>query len=162
MPNSKPLFITAYFWLLLIHFSLVADNSPLFGHNAPEFHLQDLNGKVVNLTTLTKQTPVLLVFWSSHCPVCHMLIPQFKNIDKQYSGKIQLLAINVGIEKHEQVRKYIAQNKITYTVLSQDDKKLKISKDYRLIATPTIILVNKSGKILFNGHRLPDLNKVIK
>ncbi|GMR18288.1 MAG: peroxiredoxin-like family protein [Gammaproteobacteria bacterium] len=61
------------------------------GEAAPDFSLSDATGKQVNLSTLLKQGPVVLVFYrGAWCPFCNMhlhvlneSLPQFKKLGAQ-------------------------------------------------------------------------------
>jgi len=141
--------------------SLMASTGPRVGQMAPGFSLTDLKENPHSLEGLLKKGPVLLVFWSTKCHVCHALIPRFKAIHEQYSSKgLTLAAINVGYEDMEEVDDYAFEFKLPYLVLNEDSKKEQIAGDYRLQGTPTIQFIDTDGKVLYRGHSVPDLDKL--
>lgn len=142
--------------------SLFADTGPGVGQNAPGFQLTNMDKVPVTLTSLRQKGPVLLIFWSTRCPVCHAMLPQFKQAHSKYkSKKLSIVAIDVGFENHDEVADYILQHNIKYLVLNQDNRKAQIARAYRLIGTPTIKLIDPTGKILFSGYQLPDIKKYL-
>ncbi len=137
---------------------------PNVGQVAPDFTLTDLaSKKAVSLTQLRKKGYVLALFWSTRCHVCHAMLPAFKKTHKQYKDKnFTLAAINIGYENREQVEDYILQHDVDYLVLNDDSKKARLAQQYALKGTPTIKLIAPSGRIVWSGHRLPDLARWIK
>ncbi len=62
---------------------------------APDFELEDADGKKVKLSSL-KGMPAVLHFWASWCPPCIEELPQFLETAKEYEGKnIRWIAINL-------------------------------------------------------------------
>jgi peroxiredoxin len=140
-----------------------ADVGPEVGQTAPDFELKSLSGDTVTLSGLRQQGYVMLVFWSTQCPVCHRMLPDFKQVHEKYDGKgFTLAAIDVGFEDQTSVEAYALQYDLNYLVLNEDDKKVELAKAYRLVGTPTIQLISPKGEVLYRGHRLPDLSHWIK
>jgi len=160
------LLLQATFLLTTLAFTAnsVAAIGPDLGQQAPGFSLENMkNNKTVTLSNLRKKGHVLLVFWSTKCHVCHVMLPQFKAVYKKYKNtKLTLAAINVGYENKEEVADYILQHDVPYLVLNKDKQKDYLAKAYKLVGTPTIKLVNPNGKIIYHGHKLPDLSKYLK
>ncbi len=128
------------------------------GTVAPDFTLDALDGTVHSLHGLREQGYVLLVFWSTHCPFCQALIPDFKAIDERYRDQgLTLAAIDIGYEDRPDVQAYVEDHDIDYLVLNDDARKPSLVKAYGVIGTPTIVLVSPQGVIRFYGHHLPDL-----
>jgi len=126
------------------------------GQQAPEFDLADLQGGRFSLTGLRKDGHVLLIFWSTRCPFCHALVPEFKAIHEKYKGKgLTVAAINVGYEGAPEVDAYSLEYDLNYIVLNDDDKKEKLASDYQLMGTPTIAVVSPKGIVVYRGHFLP-------
>jgi thiol-disulfide isomerase/thioredoxin len=135
---------------------------PKKGQTAPEFTLTDLQKQSHSLSELRKDGHVLLVFWSTQCHVCHAMIPQFKQIHKQYGGKgLTFVAINVGYEDKDEVDDYVFEYMLDYLILNEDDKKAQVAQDYRLVGTPTIQLIAPDGTVKFRGHHIPNLDQLL-
>lgn len=75
---------------------------------APDFTLNDINGKPLSLSDLRGKW-VVLDFWGSWCPWCIKGFPALKEAYKEYGGKIEVLGIDcrdsVEVWK-EAVKKY--------------------------------------------------------
>ena len=136
---------------------------PGVGQKAPNFLLTDLKNKPHSLTQLLKNGHVLLIFWSTRCPVCRKLTPRFKQIATEYKAKgLTVVGINVGNENKEEVDDYVFEHEIKYLILNDDQKKAFIAQQYRLIGTPTLKLLAPDGTILWHGYGIPDLTKWFK
>jgi thiol-disulfide isomerase/thioredoxin len=139
-----------------------ASIGPKKGQTAPDFTMTDLQKQSHSLSELRKDGHVLLVFWSTKCHVCHAMIPQFKQIHKQYGGKgLTFVAINVGFEDKDEVDDYVFEYMLDYLILNEDNKKAQIAQDYRLVGTPTIQLIAPDGTVKYRGHRIPDLETLL-
>lgn len=137
---------------------------PEVGQKAPEFSINNLDGKPVTLQDLTSKGHVMLIFWSTRCPFCHALIPNFREIDQKYRGKgLTLAALNVGLEKQAEVEAYVLEYGLDYLVLNEDAKKEQLAEKYLLVGTPTIQVISPDGMVLYQGHFLPkDLEGLLK
>ncbi len=130
------------------------------GQTAPDFTLPALSGEVYQLRDMLNQGDVLLIFWSTRCAFCHAMLPEFKAADRRYGSRgLTLAAIDIGDEKDSEVRQYVQDYGVPYLVLNDDKAKPALIRDYHLLGTPTIILIGSDGKVLYNGHRLPDLSQ---
>lgn len=132
------------------------------GNTAPEFKLKTLDGRAHSLTNLRKKGHVLLVFWAVECVYCYAHIKEFNHAHEQFKGKLTIAAINVGGEYPVEVAEYVKDNKLKYLVLSERLNNLDVGESYRVLGTPTLVLVSPQGKVLFYGHRVPDLAKWLK
>jgi len=156
----KPLQHLLIFMLLGFSASAFSATGPRIGEYAPEFNLTDLSGKSHTLAELRAKGPVLLVFWSTKCHVCHAMIPQFKKVHEN-NKNLTFVAINVGFEDKEEVDDYAFEFKLPYLILNEDDKKADVAQAYRLQGTPTMELIDADGKVLYRGHRIPDLDSLL-
>ncbi len=151
-------------WILLLAVAPLqaAGTGPLVGDTAPDFTLKDLDGNTVRLADLRKRGAVLIVFFSTRCHVCHGMIPQFKATWKKYRQRgVQLVAVDIGWESQADVEAYAMENDLPYPVLNDDEQKRGLVEAWRLIGTPTIQLVARNGKVLYRGHRLPPIDRLL-
>lgn len=75
---------------------------------APDFTLNDINGKPLSLSDLRGKW-VVLDFWGSWCPWCIKGFPALKEAYKEYNGKIEVLGIDCRDSEEvwkEAVKKY--------------------------------------------------------
>ncbi len=114
------------------------------GKKAPDFSLEDLDGKTVSLAGC-KGKIVILDFWDSWCKQCAQDLAIMEKLHDMY-GNSSLLVFGVNEEKDEaQKKKYISANKLTFRVLN--DVTGEISKTYKVEAVPRIIIIDKNGTV---------------
>lgn len=119
---------------------------PEIGKQAPEFTLDDLNGKSIKLKDVTSQNKVTLVnFWATWCPPCRGEIPELIKLYKKYSGqKLALVAIDLQ-EDPAQVKAFARRNGINFTVLV--DNNGMVGNQYRVSGIPTTFVIDNKGII---------------
>ena len=149
-------------FLLMITFPLQAVVGYNVGNTAPDFSLKALDGKTYSLTSLRKKGHVLLVFWAVECVYCFAHIKQFNQVHEDFKDKLTVAAINVAGEYKSEVTEYVNDNGLKYLVLSERLKNLDVSESYRVLGTPTLVLVSPQGKVEFYGHQMPKLENWIK
>lgn len=150
------------FILCLTFFQAHAAVGYKVGDTAPEFNLKTLAGSTHSLSSLRKKGHVLLAFWAVECVYCYAHIKEFNHAHKKFKGKLTVAAINIGGEYPVEVAEYVKDNALKYLVLSERLTNLDVGESYHAVATPTLVLVSPKGKVLFYGHRMPDLSKWIK
>lgn len=115
------------------------------GIMAPDFTLNDINGKPLTLSSLRGKY-VVLDFWGSWCVWCIKGFPEMKTYYEKYKGKFEILGIDCNdpenkwkeaVEKHQLPWLHVYNPKGS-TVLS----------DYAIQGFPTKIIVGPDGKIV--------------
>jgi peroxiredoxin len=138
---KKRLFITLVTVILMTF--LAADIFAAENPKAPDFTLQDLNGKSFSLKDF-KGKNVLLYFTTTWCPYCKREVPELKEMHLKYKGKLEILAIDIN-ESKTKVSSYIQKYQIPYTTLL--DLEGKVALDYSIRGVPTKVLVGKDGRV---------------
>lgn len=122
---------------------------------APNFKLKDLNGNVVQLANL-KGKVVVVDFWATWCGPCRASFPYLQKVCKKYKDNddVRIYAINTweresGVEREDKVKKFIKENGYTFTVLLDIDN--KVVEKYGVEGIPTKFVIDKKGKIQFEG-----------
>lgn len=114
------------------------------GAEAPDFTLNDLQGKPLSLSSLRGKY-VVLDFWGSWCGWCIKGIPDMKKYYEKYKGKLEILGIDcrdteekwkAAVEKHELPWLHV------YNAGNPD-----VSILYAIQGYPTKIVVDPEGKI---------------
>jgi peroxiredoxin len=112
---------------------------------APDFILKDLAGEDFKLSA-ARGKPVLLIFVTTWCPTCRSEIPHYKNIYGTY-GQRGLEVVGIDIEEPKnRVSQFAAKNQIPYKTLL--DEKGRVASAYGIVGIPTMVLINKDGRIL--------------
>lgn len=124
------------------------------GGQAHDFTLEDVNGKKYSLKDYRGKY-VLLDFWASWCGPCIKMMPHLKEVKAKYKNKdFEIISISADNVRKNWVRK-LNSIKMTWPSLINDGvgapgAKTIVDK-YTANSLPTMIIVDKSGKIIFRG-----------
>jgi peroxiredoxin len=128
------------------------------GEPAPGFSLKSLGGEQVSLKRLLTKGHVMLVFWETQCVYCYAHIKDFNALQKQYQNKgLTIAAINFLGEYESEVREYVTDNDVQYLVLADRLNNIDVAEAYKVIGSPTIVMISPDGKILSYGYKIPDV-----
>lgn len=117
----------------------------LIGRTAPDFTLNDLNGRRISLLDYRGKV-VFLNFWATWCPPCKEEVPSLNNLLKKYTNRdFALISISSDNSKSE-IAEFVKTHKIKFIVLH--DKDGKVSKDYKVFSIPLSFLIDKRGRIV--------------
>lgn len=124
-----------------------------------DFRLKTLEGKSLGPKDFPGQV-VVIDFWATWCVPCHVQARILEPVHRDLKGKgVQFLAANVG-EEPETVRKFVKEKPFPYPVLL--DPEDKVSSSLGVLALPTLIVVDKKGKISYVHSGLADADTVRK
>jgi peroxiredoxin len=121
---------------------------------APDFSLQDLQGKIFKLRNQLGK-PVVIFFGTTWCPSCRAEIPAYKAIYEKYAGRgLKVIYIDIN-EPAEKVARFTKSYSFPYLVLLDRDG--SVASDYNIVGVPTLVLIDKEGNIITISHRTSDL-----
>jgi peroxiredoxin len=121
---------------------------------APDFTLQDLQGKAFKLSGQLGK-PVVIFFGTTWCPSCRAEIPAYSDIYEKYARR-GLVVIYIDInEPAEKVARFAKNFSFPYRVLL--DKDGSVANDYNVVGVPTLVLIDKDGNIITISHSTSDL-----
>ena len=125
------------------------------GDKAPNFSAKTLAGQPVSLLHSNMgEKPVLLIFWATWCPNCKREIPDVSDLYKEMGDRLSILAINIGInDTADKAGKYKYKHSMKYPVIF--DEGSHITNTYKIIGTPTQIIVGTNGTIRYRGIKTP-------
>jgi thiol-disulfide isomerase/thioredoxin len=107
-----------------------------------DFTLTSLDGEDITLSKL-KGHVVLIDFWATWCPPCLKSIPVFIDLYNKYHER-GFIVLGISREDKSILENYRDEIGISYPILI-DDK--SISQKYHVQAIPTIIIIDKTGKV---------------
>ncbi len=145
--NKKLFFVLFCISICFIRPSYSADYE-----TAPLFKLQDIDQDAISLDSY-KNRPVLLIFWTTWCPMCPS---ELKDLNNNYTifkkDGIDVLAINSG-ELADEVSDFVNKYYLAYRILL--DKDTLVTRAYGIENFPTYVLINSKGKIVFTNNYSP-------
>jgi len=139
-------------FLLAPAFSSAMDVTAQVGSQAPDFTLEDQNGNQVNLSDFTGKI-VVLEWFNFDCPFVqrHHKAGTMAKLAEKFKGEdVVWLGINsTHYATKADNKKYQKEWNLSYPILS--DNSGKIGKLYDAKTTPHMYIVDKSGKLVYNG-----------
>lgn len=114
------------------------------GKPAPDFNLNDINGKPLSLSSLRGKY-VLLDFWGSWCVWCIKGFPDMKKYYDKYKGKFEILGIDCG-DTEEKWKAAVKEHELpwlhVYNPSTSDLPARYVIKGY-----PSKIMIDPDGNI---------------
>ncbi len=115
------------------------------GVEAPDFTLNDINGKPLTLSSLRGKY-VILDFWGSWCGWCIVGFPKMKTYYEKYKDNIEILGIDCN-DTEAKWRDAVKKHELPWLhVYNPNDS--KVLDDYGIQGFPTKIVVGPDGKIV--------------
>jgi len=128
------------------HFSKAGIQPIKGGKKAPNFSLEDLQGKKWELKHF-KGKVVFLNFWATWCSPCKEEMPSMEELCKQFKDKdFIFIAISVDYAGIKPVKEYIEKNRYTFPVLI--DPKGKTLDLFEVRGIPTTFLIDQKGGLI--------------
>lgn len=120
------------------------------GQTIENLNLPDTTGKRIELASVYKKNKItLLMFWRANCTHCKEFEPELEEIYKSYKSKgIEVYAIGTDKEEAQWKSQATINNSPWPSVFLSYDARSNFSKRFPVPSTPTLIAVDKNGKIL--------------
>lgn len=116
---------------------------PQVGQPAPDFQFRFPDGQESSLSKLRGRV-VLINFWTTECPNCVEEMPYLQQIYEEWSGRVVVLAINLG-EGEGVVKRFLQEHGFSLSVLL--DSRGGTGEVYRVVALPISYLIDRNGII---------------
>jgi peroxiredoxin len=113
------------------------------GETAPDFVLDDLDGRRVSLDSYRGQR-LLLVFSDPNCGPCQELMPSLAELERRHGGAAASVVL-VSRGDREENREKARRHGVHFPVVIQPGWSL--SKQYGIFATPVAFLVDRDGRV---------------
>lgn len=116
---------------------------------APDFSLQDTDGKTVRLSDYLGKNPVLIDFWATWCSPCKIELPHLDAIYKKYRDQgLVFFAISEDSPRSaSKVKPYVKSKKFEATVLLDPDGQV-LRRFFGESTLPYTILIDRDGNIV--------------
>jgi thiol-disulfide isomerase/thioredoxin len=115
------------------------------GKQAPDFTLQDLDGKPVKLSDFRGKA-VLLNFWATFCGPCKVEMPWLVELQKQYGPQgLEIVGVALDDSGKDTIQKYAKDMGVNYTILQGQDS---VGDAYGAVGLPATFYIDRNGKIV--------------
>ena len=120
------------------------------GAAAPTFKLKDASEEqTFDLSEALQRGPVLLGIYKSSCQASKTVFPFLEKIHQGYlNGEITVWGI--AQDSPNVTRSFARRTGVTFPMLI-DDNDYEVSRDFDIIATPTMYLIDQSGTVVWQG-----------
>lgn len=136
----------------------VPEKTSTASEKAPDFHLQDYNGKTVSLADFAGK-PLVINSWASWCPFCRQELPDFVAAQKEFGDKVAIIAIDraesLGVAKG-----YTDQQGTTNNLIFLLDPSDLFYQAIGGFSMPETIFVDKNGNIIDHKRGPMDINEI--
>lgn len=111
----------------------------------PSFTAKDLQGSNVSLKfNQHGAKPVVIYFFAEWCPICKIQHPVISSLDEEF----EVLGIAMQSGDDEQVKKYITQQGLEFTVIN--DETGRLSSSFGVNGVPAAFIADATGKINYS------------
>ncbi len=119
--------------------------APRVGAEAPDFTLQDLDGREVSLKDL-RGHPVMINFWATWCPPCRQEIPVIEQMYRSTHQGDNYQILGVAIQSDlPTIRAFVQEFDMSFPVLPDGDG--RITSLYHILPIPTTFFIDRDGII---------------
>jgi len=138
-------FVLLWVWAMSIGLNHSArTEKSMVGQSLPKLSVQWLDKKPE-----TEGKPMIVEFWATWCPPCRSSIPHLNEIYAKYKDK-GLQIVGITDEDRAKIKKFEKEVPIEYAVGL--DANGKYAKPFGIQGIPHAVLVDKTGKVVWEGH----------
>jgi len=122
------------------------DSLDVAGKPAPDFTLESLEGKNIQLSGYKGQA-VLLNFWATWCGPCKIEMPWFVELQKEYGPQgLQIVGVAMDDASKEDIAKFVKEMGVNYPILLGKEA---VGEQYGGVnVLPTTFFIDRDGKIV--------------
>jgi peroxiredoxin len=120
------------------------------GQAAPDFTLQDLDGKTWKFSEIKGKKIVMIDFWATWCNICKREMPILQKVYQEYQAKgVEFYGVCLD-ENLQQIAKIAKEKGVTYPILVDKDAKVA-TEIYQLSGPiPYKVVIDAAGLIAYD------------
>jgi len=123
--------------------------------------LEDLDGKAIDLAQYVGKKPVLIEFWATWCPPCMEELPNVRdNYDRYHDKGFDVVGISLDRTKQD-LEEFLTKEKLPWVTLYEEGGRHPAVEFYAIESIPTVILVDKEGKVVSLNARGDELGELL-
>ena len=127
-------------------------------NKAPDFNLQDYNGKIVGLEDFSGK-PLVINSWAAWCPFCRQELPDFATAQKEFGDRVVIIAIDRA-ESLAVAKGYTDQLGITNDMVFLMDPSDSFYQSIGGFSMPETIFVDENGNVVEHKRGVMDLQEI--
>ena len=108
----------------------------------PQLQLVDYQGQMVDIEALSHQSPVLVYFWGTWCPICSTTSPKVNSLAQSSPYPVVTIATQSGSD--QDVAQFMTEKGYSFTTIN--DESGKIFSDWEGQVTPSYVVL-KDGEM---------------
>src|SRR6516162_11242855 len=122
------------------------DSLDVAGKPAPDFTLDSLDGKAIQLSGYKGQA-VLLNFWATWCGPCKIEMPWFIELQKEYGPQgLQIVGVAMDDASKDEIDKFVKEMGVNYPILIGKEA---VGQAYGGVdVLPTTFFIDRNGDIV--------------
>ena len=131
------------------------------GSRIPDFAFTDLAGKSRNSSELRGKV-VLLDFWGTWCVPCVQELPKLQEAYETFRERgFEILSLDYN-DDLEKLQKFVAERKLPWVHAQPESVEKLIDERFRIHSFPTLILLDREGKVVVTKLEAEDLKKKLE
>jgi thiol-disulfide isomerase/thioredoxin len=115
-----------------------------------DLDLRSPEGERVSLIPFITRKAVVIVFWTTWCPICRAEVPRLNRLNE--NPRIKVIAVNEG-DSVNKIKAFISANSVGYEVVVDPDG--AVAAAFQVTGMPDCVIIDRSGRIVFRGNELP-------
>jgi len=115
-----------------------------------DLDLRSPDGEHVSLIPFITRKAVVVVFWTTWCPVCREEVPRLNRFNED--PRIKVIGVNEG-DSVRKIRAFISANSVGYQVVVDPDG--AVAASFKVAGMPDCVIIGRSGRVVFRGNELP-------
>ncbi len=120
------------------------------GSILPDLKVETLDGKPASMGEFIGKSPMLIEVWATWCENCEALAPKILAAKKKYGAQVRFVGLAVSFNQSpNRVKLYMEKH--GFDVQTFYDRKGEADAVYGVKATSTVIVIDKTGKIVYAG-----------
>lgn len=118
--------------------------------SVPRVQVVTLEGDTLNLADVCEGKPSFVYLWATWCKSCKKDLKNVFKLRKKFGDRVQVFGI-AWKNSAEEIQTFFADRKETLHSYIDSDGRVFEAFETRL--TPTVVIVNARGEVLFSGYR---------